>query len=329
MARQEPPHASLGGSRGYDPVHRQDAIDLAAAGGTPTPSRWSLARWMQNGLPRLRQTGNAPAANLRGEHQFLLVVFRLVHPKASADEIITFIATHSSNGKRYTRSDISKREMELGLTRKRGSTTALQAYTPRNLLRRHHFRTLAHPYGVLGTSRALLIDSDECGLWFEKNICKYGKAVSNVRVRAPGIYGHGDKWTLIMAVDCAGRRWVRLTKEAGTGVAAFDQFVAAIVASLPSPATGGAQRTFMWDNLWAHLNGQVHNTVTSAGHRVLARPAYRPVDGPIEYVFNSLQGNISRRIGEIQDDVSFVRVITDIITNLTGFDAYFVNCGYA
>jgi hypothetical protein len=258
----------------------------------------------------------------------LLVLFRLIHPKATADQIITLIAAHSSDGKRYTRPDISKRESELGFTRKRGSTTALQAFTPRNLLRRQNFRALSYPFGVLGIPRIRLLDADEAGLWFEKHVPEYGKALSTVRVRAPGIYGHGDKWTLIMAIDCSGRRWVRLTKEAGTGVAAFDQFVANIVASLPSPANGGVQRTFMWDNLSAHLNAQVYNTVTAAGHRVLRRPPYRPVDGPIEYVFNTLQGEISRRIGEIQDDNSFVAVIRDVITNLTGFDAYFVNCGY-
>ena len=53
---------------------------------------------------------------------------------------------------------------------------------------------------------------------------------------------------------------------------------------LADPAVAAsAPRTLMWDNLSAHRNAMVYNTVTGAGHRVLQRPPYRPVDGPIEY----------------------------------------------
>ena len=54
----------------------------------------------------------------------LLVVYRLVYPKAEADEVIAFIAQHSRFPRLYSRSDISIAEKAVGLTRKRGSTTA-------------------------------------------------------------------------------------------------------------------------------------------------------------------------------------------------------------
>ena len=46
-----------------------------------------------------------------------------------------FIAQHSSNPVLYSRQAISTREQEIGLTRKVGSTTANQAFTPHNLMR--------------------------------------------------------------------------------------------------------------------------------------------------------------------------------------------------
>lgn len=142
----------------------------------------------------------------KGEHQFLMVLCRMLYPKASADEIIAFIMQHSVNPVEYTRGDISKREKELGFTRKVGSTTANQAMTPANLQRPHLFWNTNFPSGVVGTPRQRLIDIDEAGLWIEKSNRKHGKAPPGVRVREAGPYGHSEKWTLILGIDCAGRK---------------------------------------------------------------------------------------------------------------------------
>ena len=61
---------------------------------------------------------------------------------------------------------------------------------------------------------------------------------------------------------------------------------------------------------------------------MLQRPPYRPVDGPIEYIFNQLQNQLTLRAGEISDDVTFSALVYSILTNLSGFDATFVHCGY-
>jgi transposase len=114
---------------------------------------------------------------------------------------------------------------------------------------------------------------------------------------------------------------------AGTSIERFNNFIQTIINSFP---VGHPQRTFMWDNLNAHLSATVYNTVTFAGHRVLNRPPYMPKDGPIEYVFNHLQNELNRRIQSISDDVSFRTQVHNIITQLgPGFDATFVHCGYA
>jgi hypothetical protein len=192
--------------------------------------------------------------------------------------VINFIAMYSVNPVRYTRQDISKREGELGITRKVGSATANQAFSLRNLLRRRLFWTQPPPVGIFGVPRARLLDIDEAGIWLEKCVRKYGKAFKGVAVREPGLYGHGEKRTLIMGIDCAGMKYVSLRKVAGTTIDSFNDFVRDdVIALLPA---GGPQRIFMWDNLAAHHSAVVWNTVTAAGHLVVFRPAYRPVTPP-------------------------------------------------
>jgi hypothetical protein len=113
-------------------------------------------------------------------------------------------------------------------------------------------------------------------------------------------------------------------------VETYRSFILGLNASIPQQgAANFKQYTYMHDNLSAHKEASVQNAITAAGHRSLLRAAYNPVDGPIEYVFNQLQCELTHRINEITDDASFVRVVHSIITNLRGFDGTFVHCGYA
>jgi hypothetical protein len=112
--RVERPHPRRGGSEGCHPTHRVDALATVAQGLPVTPSPSSLLRWTFSGTGRKRKRGNAPATSLRGEHQLLLVLFRLTYPKATADEVRTFIALHSANPHIYSRADITKREGSWG-----------------------------------------------------------------------------------------------------------------------------------------------------------------------------------------------------------------------
>ena len=159
-----------------------------------------------------------------------------------------------------------------------------------------------------------------------------GKAYQGVRVREPGPYGHAEKWSLILAIDCAGRKWCRFAKVPGTTVEIFNSFIANDILTTHGLVPGSPafqRRVLMWDNLRAHHSPIVYNTVTFAGHDVLARPPYRPCDGPIEYVFNHLQMELTHRIYSIADEASFVNAVMNIITNLgPGFDACFQHCGY-
>jgi len=331
MSRQEPPPALRGGSRGYEPATRICALALQQTGFShlAVPAVSSINRWARDGTARQPQTGGVVRYTLVGEHLFLLAVCRLLYPKCQADEVACFIAQNSANPIFYSRQQITERERELGLTRKKGSTTAWQALTAYNIKRRQLFWTFAYPIGVFGISRHDLIDIDEAGLWLEKKNPTFGKALSSVRVRAPGVYGHGEKWTLILAINCAGFRYIRFEKVAGTTVEIYRDYVTDVVAALPQlGALNFKQYTIMHDNLGAHKEASVCNAITAAGHRVICRPAYRPVDGPIEYVFNQLQGELTNRMNEVTDEKSFVALVYSVITNLHGFDETFVHCGY-
>jgi transposase len=43
------------------------------------------------------------------------------------------------------------------------------------------------------------------------------------------------------------------------------------------------------DNLLAHHHDATLNAILNAGHRFVFRAPYWPVDGPIEYVFNTIE----------------------------------------
>ena len=100
---------------------------------------------------------------------------------------------------------------------------------------------------MLGTPRHLFIDIGECGLWLEKKVRGFGKAVVGDRVREPGVYGHGKKWALIMTIDCSGRKWFALNTVTRTIIETFESFIRRI---LTSPAlVAGPQRTLLWGSL--------------------------------------------------------------------------------
>ena len=65
-----------------------------------------------------------------------------------------------------------------------------------------------------------------------------------------------------------------------------------------------------------------------AGHRIVFRALYYPVDGPIEYVFNTIQGTLRINMALIYDGPSLVAEIYAAIGDIVIFEPYFVNCGF-
>ena len=67
------------------------------------------------------------------------------------------------------------------------------------------------------------------------------------------------------------------------------------------------------------------NLIIAAGHRIIFRA---PVDGPTEYVFNTIQGMLRVNNASITDGPSLVDLIQRCIGNFHTFVPYFENCGY-
>lgn len=301
------------GCEGYPKPFRELAVTLLAHGQQQhLPCHPSTVYRWRGDISRKAKTGGQKAWVLRGEHELLLCFYRMVYPKAQAAEIIAFIARESSDGALFTPSQVSRREKELGYTRKRGSTLANQALTPANIQKHQFYWSLPYPGGVVGIPRIQLIDIDEFGIWIEKANRVYGKVLVGRDLRENGKYGHGQKWTCKIGVKPGGQRWFEMSRDAGTTVESFDSFVFSIVSTLPA----APQCTLLWDNLRSHHSVEVANTVRVSGHRILARPPYRPADGPVEYVIHTVEAELSNRIHHVSNDQDLYNEVHSIVTGL-------------
>ncbi|KAJ1403329.1 hypothetical protein B484DRAFT_457564 [Ochromonadaceae sp. CCMP2298] len=192
------PHPSRGGSTGYDVAFRLDQVQRYLNDDLITASESSVRRWMIRIVPLL-STGNKAQVQLSGEYLHLLVFHRGVYPRATAHEVIAFIASNATIPKIFRPSEIYMADKRLGLTKKVVSTTAYQALTAHNLARGNLFWTQPAPVGIAGVPRAQLIDMDECAVFIDSVNSRFGKSFRGVRLRDPGPYGHYVKYTLMLA----------------------------------------------------------------------------------------------------------------------------------
>lgn len=68
--------------------------------------------------------------------------------------------------------------------------------------------------------------------------------------------------------------------------------------------------------------------IFAAGHRLVFRAPYYPVDGPIEYVFNTIQSILRIRMDHITDGPSLLQELNVAIAGIPSFESYFLNCGF-
>ena len=148
LTRTAKSHPRVGGARGYSVPMRESELWLYNHGFPTVSSVSSLRRWDLRLHPFI-MTGNKERTVITGLDQYNLILFLLAWPEARLDEIIAFLA-NAGNGRVYTRSQVSTRMIELGITRKVGSTEAKQASLPINLFKREQFWTMPTPFGVNG-----------------------------------------------------------------------------------------------------------------------------------------------------------------------------------
>ena len=144
-----------------------------------------------------------------------------------------------------------------------------------------------------------------------------------------GQYGHSLKYTMTVAISGSehGERWMDFEQKAGTDIASFNDFVTRILNDI-GPGTPQSRRCFTMDNLIAHLHPVVVQAILAVGHRVVYRAPYYPVDGPIEYFFNSIQQQLQHRMFEVADGVALEQTVRDILGGMADFIKYFRNCGF-
>jgi hypothetical protein len=190
------------------------------AGDNVAASVRSVQRWAQRIVP-FQMTGNRGTVKIAGQDLFNLMMYRMIYPTVTADEMRCFLITSNTvNPVVFSRKDIYVSENILDLTRKRGSSTAFQALTPFNILRRQIFWNSPPPLGVRTMNRANLLDLDEAAFFLISCVRHDGKAYIGVRVNESGPYGHSEKWVLIMCIDPNG--WKHAVLRQMTGLTAAD-----------------------------------------------------------------------------------------------------------
>ena len=317
--------------RSNDPIFQQ----LRAQRKYPcvaTEARWAnLVRTIGHYRP-CRRTGNARAKILRDHDLVFLALYRLVFPKASIPQCNAFLYRSNYgnlNFRFYSASQISEAESRLGLTRKRGSTTAYQALLPINVLKRDNYWYLPYPMGIANVRRRDMIDLDECGIFVQTADRKIGKAYIGLRVKQGGPYEKGEKWNLLMGIsgDPNGERWRKVWLEGGTTNDKMIEFIREILDTI-GPGTPQRRRCFTMDNLTSHHNRQIAAMIHAAGHRLVFRAPYYAVDGPIEYVFNTLQVYLRINMHKINCGPSLLNELGNAIVSILSFAPYFLHCGF-
>jgi hypothetical protein len=82
------------------------------------------------------------------------------------------------------------------------------------------------------------------------------------------------------------------------------------------------------DNLITNRHPIIAQMIIAAGHCIVYHAPYYPVDGPIEYVFNTIQQELAYGMHFIKDLPTLHGHVNAILASLEEFQSYFVHCGY-
>ncbi|KAL7525153.1 LOW QUALITY PROTEIN: hypothetical protein ACHAXR_000880, partial [Thalassiosira sp. AJA248-18] len=257
-----------------------------------TEDRWQSLLNNLGHYRKCRHTGNKRATVLRDHDLILLALYRVAFPKANHAEINAFLYRCNYGNidfRFYCPSQITICEQHIGLTRKVGSTTAYQALLPRNKRKRWCYWNLPFPFGIADIRRQDLILTWMSAGWnYQLQIVPL--AYIGKRVKQSGLYSKTDKWNLLLAIsgDPNGRRWQNIWTGEGTTGDRMISFLTMILQQI-GPGSDTRRYCFIMDNLSSHHNIQMALLIFNAGHRLVFRAPYYPIDGPIEYVFNPIQ----------------------------------------
>jgi hypothetical protein len=176
-----------------------------------------------------------------------------------------------------------------------------------------------------------MIDFDEAAFYLTTANRSSGKAYINCRVREHGPYGHSERYNMLLAVSGGqdGLRWLEFTKE-NANLLTVSDFIERILNEIgdADPENGIPRRCFTMDNLVVHHHQIIAQMIFARGHRLAFRAPYYPVDGPIEYVFNTIQQALTQRLYLIVNHQHLYNHVHAIVGSIENFAPYFHNVGF-
>ena len=177
-----------------------------------------------------------------------------------------------------------------------------------------------------------MIDMDQAGMKIEASNPHFGKTVSRERCHFEGAYNCDRKLNLMMAVSADPEydlEWHEYCEEdkGGTTLHRVFKFYDRIMHQL---AIDHPRRSFCFtlNNLNIHHSPILLDHIMSRGHRYLFRAPYWSVDGPMEYIFNTIHVFLLMHFRTIDDLEELGNVLDVIIAQLNQFLRYFLHVGF-
>jgi hypothetical protein len=176
-----------------------------------------------------------------------------------------------------------------------------------------------------------MIDIDEAKFKLETQNRKRGKVIRERRVNAWGKYKRGEEGTnLIMAISGSRQTpfsFHKLYSEGGTDMQRFYGFMVELIDYLDTNFPGRGF-CFTMDNLNIHKHPMVLYLIYNSGHRVVFRAPYWSCDGPIEYVFNTIQTHLQMQYNAVASTAALENELNCIIGGLGSFKPYFLHVNF-
>ena len=185
------------------------------------------------------------------------------------------------------------------------------------------------PLGMRGVPITDIIDIEEAGFFLVHSDRRFGKTVSCLRCSQNGVYGKGKEINLLLPIcgDDVGRmRWHKQLMDGGTTIERVYDFIYHLL------------NDFAQNLLADHLCSQwiisactktlILNALLNSGHRYVFRAPFWPVDGAVEYVFNSIQSKLRIYFNRLETMDNLRNRINLAVGGTHSFHRYFEHVGF-